>query len=360
MKLSRMVLFMCSVFLFVFSMSHVSAENQPGAFTISPLFGGYLFEGDQDLRHRPSYGIGFGYNFNEHCSAEAVFNHVDTDSRADGINDQGDVDAFLYRLDGLYHFMPSKKLVPYIAVGAGVMTLDAKMGDKHVDNDFIANYGAGIKYFLNDVVALRADVRHVMTFPDNNLLYTAGLTFNLGGKKKAPPVEMSNDSDGDGVEDAMDKCPGTPAGVKVDKDGCPLDSDKDSVYDYLDKCPGTPIGATVDQRGCWVLKNVVFDTAKWEIKSQSFNSLDKAIDILKKNPSLKLEVQGHTDNKGTQKYNQILSEKRARAVVEYLMKKGISKDKLTSQGYGFSKPAATNETPEGRSQNRRVELKPVY
>jgi OOP family OmpA-OmpF porin len=146
----------------------------------------------------------------------------------------------------------------------------------------------------------------------------------------------------------------------VDKDGCPLDSDKDGVYDYLDKCPETPTGATVDKRGCWVLKDVVFDTEKWEIKSQSFNSLDKAIDILKKNPSLKLEVQGHTDNTGTQKYNQILSEKRAHTVVEYLMKKGISKDRVTSAGYGFSTPAATNETPEGRAQNRRVELKPVY
>ena len=242
-----------------------------GSFTVNPFAGGYLFEGDQDLKHEPAYGLGLGYNFSEHCSLEAVFGYVDTESRAHGIFDEGDVDVYLYKLDGLYHFMPSEKLVPYIALGAGVITIDPDRSKN--DNDFIGNYGAGIKYFINEVVSLRADVRHVMTFPDNNLLYTAGLTFQLGGKQKAPLKLAPKDSDGDGVYDDMDKCPDTPAGVKVDMMGCSLGSDKDGVYDHIDKCPKTPMGAKVDKRGCWILKNVVFDTAKWDIKPQSFNPL---------------------------------------------------------------------------------------
>ena len=88
----------------------------------------------------------------------------------------------------------------------------------------------------------------------NNLLATVGLTFAFGGEKPAPPppppAPVVLDSDNDGVPDNLDKCPGTPAGVAVDKDGCPLDSDNDGVPDYLDKCPGTPAGVKVDKDGC--------------------------------------------------------------------------------------------------------------
>jgi len=167
------------------------------------------------------------------------------------------------------------------------------------------------------------------------------------------------DTDGDGVYDYLDKCPGTPQGVKVDSQGCPLDTDGDGVYDYMDKCPETPKGAKVDGRGCWVLKGVFFDTAKWSIKSQSYPVLDEAVEVLKRNPSLKVEVQGHTDSRGSAKYNQRLSDKRAKSVMEYFVKKGISRDQLMANGYGYTMPAATNTTEEGRAMNRRVELRPL-
>lgn len=168
------------------------------------------------------------------------------------------------------------------------------------------------------------------------------------------------DSDGDGVTDDRDRCPDTPAGVKVDAQGCPLDTDGDGVYDYLDKCPGTPVGAKADARGCWVLKGVTFDTGKSSIKPLSFPILDEVVLIMKKNPGLKVEVQGHTDNRGDEKYNQKLSENRARSVMEYIKKEGIEQHRLSFVGYGFSKPAASNSTAEGRAQNRRVELNPIY
>ena len=164
------------------------------------------------------------------------------------------------------------------------------------------------------------------------------------------------DTDGDGVYDYLDKCPNTPKGVKVNDAGCPLDTDGDGVYDYLDKCPDTPKGAKVNKVGCWIIKNLTFDTNKWNIKPKFFKDLNNVVEVLKKNPDIRVEIQGHTDNIGSAKYNQILSTKRAKVVMEYLVKKGIDASRLTYAGYGFSKPVASNKTPEGRAQNRRVEL----
>ena len=160
--------------------------------------------------------------------------------------------------------------------------------------------------------------------------------------------------------DYLDKCPDTPKGVKVDTSGCPLDTDGDGVYDYLDKCPGTPVGAKVDARGCWTLTGVLFETAKWDINSQAFQKLGEVIEVMKKNPSLKLEVQGYTDNRGAAAFNMKLSEKRANAIMEYFIDNGIESGRISAKGFGLSNPATTNDTPEGRAINRRVELKPIY
>ncbi len=168
------------------------------------------------------------------------------------------------------------------------------------------------------------------------------------------------DSDSDGVPDSIDACPDTPKGVKVDARGCPLDSDGDGVPDYLDRCPRTPKCAKVNDAGCWECKNVEFDFDKWDIKPEYYSELDKVIDCINQNPSIKIEIQGHTDNIGTSKYNQGLSEKRANSVMNYFIKKGIEKRSLSAIGYGLTRPIASNKTKEGRAKNRRVELKPIY
>ena len=167
------------------------------------------------------------------------------------------------------------------------------------------------------------------------------------------------DSDGDGVFDYQDLCPGTPRGQKVDAKGCSLDSDHDGVPDGDDACPGTPAGAKVDAKGCWVLEGVTFDTASAKIRPTSSGRLDRAADVLKSNPVLRVEVQGHTDNVGRAAYNQKLSEARAKAVRQYLIGKGVAADRMTAVGYGLNRPTATNDTEQGRAQNRRVELKPL-
>lgn len=173
------------------------------------------------------------------------------------------------------------------------------------------------------------------------------------------------DTDGDGVYDYLDKCPGTPKGVRVDKNGCPpakaarLDSDGDGVYDDQDSCPDTPRGAMVDYRGCWVVKGLNFDFAQADVKIRYNSNLDNIVSILKKNPKLKVRIEGHTDNVGSMAFNEKLSLKRAKAVKTYLVKRGIEEKRLYVIGYSFTRPVTTNDTPEGRALNRRAELKPI-
>jgi OOP family OmpA-OmpF porin len=140
----------------------------------------------------------------------------------------------------------------------------------------------------------------------------------------------------------------------------PMDSDGDGVTDDKDQCPNTPIGATVDARGCWTYAAVIlFDFDSAEIKSEAHPVLNEASDILKKNPEIDLEVDGHTDNIGPAEYNMKLSERRANAVMEYFVSRGIDPNRLTTKSFGFTKPAASNDTKEVRAKNRRVELTPV-
>ena len=136
------------------------------------------------------------------------------------------------------------------------------------------------------------------------------------------------------------------------------DSDQDGVYDEDDKCPGTPIGAKVNVVGCWVLGNVLFDTNKDVIKPAAYPLLDDVVMIFEKNPSMKVEIQGHCDNRGAAAYNMDLSLRRANSIKKYLISKGISESRLTAKGFGFTRPVGSNETEQGRSMNRRVELLP--
>ena len=167
------------------------------------------------------------------------------------------------------------------------------------------------------------------------------------------------DSDGDGVPDYKDMCPNTPPGVEVDERGCPLDSDHDGVPDYRDQCPDTPRGAKVDERGCWIISETLFSFNKSNVNPKYNHLLDEIVVVLEKNRSLKIEIQGHTDNIGSNTYNAKLSERRAMAVKDYLSKKGISPKRLFPVGYGPLRPLATNKTDAGRALNRRVELVPI-
>jgi len=182
----------------------------------------------------------------------------------------------------------------------------------------------------------------------------------------AHPSGLLADSDGDGVPDSEDACPMQPGPAEFD--GCP-DSDGDQVPDNVDKCPNEP--GPADNRGCplgppfVVLEgsqirlrgNVLFDLGRANIQKQSFPLLDEVAALLKSRPDINLlEVEGHTDNRGARAYNQDLSDGRAKAVVDYLVKKGVPQRRLRSRGFAFDRPVASNADALGRAKNRRVEF----
>ena len=179
------------------------------------------------------------------------------------------------------------------------------------------------------------------------------------------------DGDGDGLPDHLDKCPDTPWGSKVDEIGCPkgpvvtrligknadpLDADSDGVLSPLDYCPQTPLTADVDEKGCWATPDILFDFDSAMIKPRYYSGLEVIIAVLKKNPNLKIEIQGKTDNIGPESYNQMLSEKRALAVKESMVAKGVDPQRLKAVGYGATKNVASNENDAGRALNRRIDF----
>lgn len=192
------------------------------------------------------------------------------------------------------------------------------------------------------------------------------------------------DTDGDGVPDRLDKCPESEPGMKVGTDGCPLDSDGDGVPDYMDECPRTPAGAKVlangcalkddcrtprpgeevDENGCaldqsFILRGVNFEFDSDRLTPEAKEILKQVAQTLKAYPDVNTEIAGHTDNLGTDAYNLTLSEKRSISVKNFLTTEGVEAGRMSPTGYGESQPIDTNETEEGQSKNRRVELRVI-
>ena len=210
------------------------------------------------------------------------------------------------------------------------------------------------------------------------------------------------DTDKDGVMDQLDIEPNTPAGVMVYGNGKAVDSDKDGLPDYKDKCPleygpisneGCPLNVDTDgdgimdgqdlcpntkgpkeNRGCpkqeakpdnvaqqiaLLATSIYFDTNSDRIKQISFGNIDKIIALMKKIPAVKFVIEGHTDDRNSDRYNLYLSQRRAASVRKYMIRQGIPAERLQSKGYGESRPKFSNSNAGGRQLNRRVEIKPV-
>ena len=180
------------------------------------------------------------------------------------------------------------------------------------------------------------------------------------------------DNDLDGIPDAADKCPNEPEDFDgyEDDDGCPdPDNDKDTVPDDKDQCPNEIGSATEEPLGCpsqalvvvtdcevKISQQIHFEFNKDKIRPESFVVLDAVVDVLNKNPNIKLEVQGHTDNKGAAGYNKDLSNRRAHSVMKYLTAHGITIGRLTAVGYGMERPIVDNNSEQNRALNRRVQF----
>lgn len=172
------------------------------------------------------------------------------------------------------------------------------------------------------------------------------------------------DTDGDGVTEDLDKCPNE-FGLEINY-GCP-DSDKDGVIDLNDKCP--TVFGVLELNGCpkqvlinyeklkELSKGIQFESGSAILKTNSYIVLNQIVAELKNNANLNLIIEGHTDNKGDATKNLLLSKNRAKAVEDYIIKNGIDLKKISSNGFGGTKPIADNNTEEGRALNRRVDLR---
>jgi OmpA-OmpF porin, OOP family len=284
-------------------------------------------------------------------------------------NNNNDLNWSMYGLGltGRYHFIQeARSWWPYLYFGVGALRHDDEFSNplggrpldrKSTELETHGGFGLQADYGRTD---LRAEMGARYDFDDRSgrgesrfldFIASVGVTVAIGPDPEPAvvPTEVTPsqppqstcadlDDDGDGVNNCDDKCPNSTAGQTIGPDGC-------------------PVPVTIDLRG------VNFDFDKSTLRPDAIATLDEAVSVLRQYPDLRVEVAGHTDSKGTDEYNQSLSERRAAAVYDYLTSNGIDAGRLVGpNGYGESRPIAPNsnddgsDNPEGRAQNRRTEL----
>lgn len=302
-------------------------------YEVTPTIGGVLPEGNLDLDKQLTYGLRFGINLDN-----SIFNQFelgyDRSSDVDYDNSALETNFNRYYANLVKEYKLSAETALYALVGLGYEDV-TNVQFENKDSMF-AQYGGGVKYWVTDNFALKAEIRHAVKFreSDSNLFYSLGFvipfdakTAPVVAKAEPKPVVAPKDSDGDGVYDDKDKCPNTPKGTVVDADGC------------------TKI----------IRLHVTFDFDQATIKKEFMPQIQKVADFMKANSGYRVVLEGHTDARGSDAYNQKLSDKRAKAVAKALSDLGIAGAKITTEAYGESKPVATNDTDAGRAQNRRVD-----
>jgi len=309
-------------------------------FYISP-FGTFVQPGgDRQSNNGWGGGMGFGKMIDEHFNVEFKGFYQNLSGGKYGASDMtggiAEAQYYIFR----------NKFSPYTVLGLG------GMNTSHNGNSgagFIGEAGAGFTYEVSDNFLLRSDVRYRYnqnfnanlqpgTNEFHDMIVNVGFVIPLGPKPVAP-------------EPVVEAPAPTPVAVA---DCSTMDDDQDGVNNCDDLCPNTLPGVPVSIKGCWIV-DVKFDFDKSNIKPEFFAKLDEAAQKIKEHPEKAIEVQGHTDNKGSFKYNQRLSERRALAVQKYLIN-GSGRNDITAFGFSYSKPIDTNETDAGRANNRRVQL----
>ena len=286
-------------------------------------------------------GLALGFNQSEDSLIDQFeLGFLRTVQDVDGKNAVRNQDTSITRVFGnlVKDYGLTTDLSLYALAGLGVEFFDNEL-TKHQKDGLFGNYGVGLKYQLTDAMALKFDLRHLISAQngDSTLLYNFGLAIPFGEKAaKVAPVAAP-----------------APVAAKA----APKDSDGDGVIDELDKCPDTMRGSKVDTVGCMTLVNlnVNFDTNKSEIKDIYGTRIHDFAKVMNTDKKLKADIEGHTDAVGSVQYNQKLSERRAASVVKALTDLGVEKSRLKAVGYGKTRPIASNETAEGRAENRRVQ-----
>lgn len=360
--------------------------NAVDTFPTGAAGSGELFEEFINIDHWnvtpfPSYlgvkkFIGAGFSFGTRFSFNTIQRYGDnTLSEPDNYYN---VDGIIsYNLNALFG---GKSLMPFVELGGGY-AIFGEQGTGYF------NLGAGIELWLGEKkkTALTLETLYKNTgetFGVKHFQHLLGVVFLFGGEKdsdgdgipdqkdncsETPGIPEFNgcpDTDGDGIQDAEDDCPEVPGISELN--GCP-DRDGDGVKDQDYKCPDEY--GSIENEGCPEIsentierlqeigQTVFFETAKWNIDARNNLILDEVYKILTKYPTYKIEIGGHTDAVGSVSSNQILSQRRAASVMEYLINKGLEASRMSSKGYGETQPIRNSNTKEGQSVNRRVEFK---
>ena len=304
----------------------VNAEIETGKVSFTPFIGGYIFDNHQNIDTGVMGGVAGAYQLSPRWGVEVLGAFIDsTHPYIDALRNvclDEDVEVMWGSLNGVYHLRPQKKVVPYVIGGVGYLDLDYEHHD-HFSSGFL-NYGGGLHYFLKSNLSLRTDLRHIYTFEKdyNNLSFWMGISFLWGAKPKHQPV------------------PQTP----------PAPEEPQAVPPAPQIVPPVPPAAMSP-----VFLSITFELDQAIIQGRYAIELEEVVAYLKADPSVKVIVRGHTCTIGTAAYNLRLSQKRANAVMDYLITKGrIEKHRVTAEGVGETQPLANNETEAGRRKNRCV------
>ena len=332
-----------------------SAGDEAGHFYFGPEVGGIVASGDRGTKeHDWVYGLNLGYNFNADWTADVNLNTV----RLKDEFDPGHLRLMAASLDVLRVFNRSDVFAPYIAVGAGVLHYNTPFNAPN-RNDFFpqAGVGAFIKLWENSNASssfsLKPDIR--VRWDDagsaghlRDYLYTMSFVFSFGPGTQEPPAPPPPPPPPSPPPAQTAPVPPPPPVVATPPDN---------------RCHNTPAGVPVDQFGCPLkgasitLEGVTFETNSAVLTGDSKPILNDVADGLAKHPRLKVELQSYTDSTGSDKYNLILSEKRANSVRDYLISQNVKPEQLVARGFGKADPVASNATPRGRAKNRRVVMK---
>ena len=309
-----------------------------GQFYIAPGLQKMNYDAEVGLDNDIGYVIGIGYDFTSRLSAEFSVMDLNPETKA-----KRELDQDLWKIDVLYGLdFDLGRFKPFVVSGLGNSNIDG-------ENDSIWDIGAGLRLPLNERWTWRTSIRNYYAlgrdFEDQDFGIDTTLVYRFGGSRKSmassnePPRERAQevvavaDADRDGVPDANDLCSDTPRSYAVDKDGCPIAIEEVARVELL----------------------VNFDFDRSEVKEQYLPEIERVARFMEQYPDRVVELEGHTDSRGTDAYNLGLSQRRAEAVMAELVGRfGISPSRVSAKGFGESQPIESNDSAQGRAENRRV------
>lgn len=329
-----------------------AALADAGQFYLAPGLQWMNFDDGTGFNNDLGYYFGFGYDLTDRISAELSTFDLDPESEAAGGREM-DIDH--YKLDLIYNLDLQLGMFDTFVVG-GVGSSDLRM-----EEDSLWDIGGGIKYQINDNWTWRTAIRSYQYFnrdhEDNDWGIDTSFVYRFGGNNSrpasspapapasrpaaaaaperapAPAPATSPDADRDGVPDSRDNCPDTPRNYAVDEDGCPIPVEEIARVELM----------------------VNFDFDRSEVKPEYYSEIEEVADFMEQYPDVVIELEGHTDSRGTEEYNRGLSDRRAAAVRQVMIDRfNVQGSRVSSRGFGEAQPVATNDTDAGRAQNRRV------